>query len=65
MLNVSCSTVAVLGIPFHNVTMDEAVALIEEQIREGGFHQVATANVDFLRHAMRDKNLRNTSAPAR
>jgi len=60
MLNVSCSTVAVLGIPFHNVTMDEAVALIEEQIREGGFHQVATANVDFLRHSMRDKDLRNT-----
>ena len=59
MLNISCSTVAVLGIPFHNVTMDEAVALIEEQIREGGFHQVATANVDFLRHSMRDRDLRN------
>jgi len=39
--------------------MDETVALIEEQIREGGFHQVATANVDFLKNAMRDKNLRN------
>jgi N-acetylglucosaminyldiphosphoundecaprenol N-acetyl-beta-D-mannosaminyltransferase len=57
MLNHSCSTVAVLGIPFHNVTMDETVALIEEQIREGGFHQVATANVDFLKNAMRNKSL--------
>jgi len=59
MVNASCSTVAVLGVPFNNVTMDEAVALIEEQIREGGFHQVATANVDFLKNAMRDEELRD------
>ena len=59
MLNVSCSTVAVLGVPFHNVNMDETIALIEAQIRQGGFHQVATANVDFLRNAMRDPALRN------
>ena len=59
MLNASCSTVAVLGVPFQNVTMDEAVALIEEQIREGGFHQVATANVDFLKNAIRDKDMRD------
>jgi N-acetylglucosaminyldiphosphoundecaprenol N-acetyl-beta-D-mannosaminyltransferase len=37
--------------------MDETVALIEEQIREGGFHQIATANVDFLKNAMRNKGL--------
>jgi len=59
MLSLSCTTLAVLGVPFHNVTMDETVALIEEQIREGGFHQVATANVDFLKNAMRDKRLRD------
>jgi len=59
MLNASCNTVAVLGIPFQNVTMDEAVASIEEQIREGGFHQVATANVDFLKNAMRHPELRD------
>lgn len=59
MLNSSCSTVAVLGVPFHSVTMDETVALIEEQIREGGFHQVATANVDFLKNSMHDKSLRD------
>lgn len=58
MLNLSCSTVAVLGVPFHNVTMEETVALIEEQIREGGFHQVATANVDFLKNAMHSNDLR-------
>src|ERR1700678_2692025 len=59
MLNAFCSTVAVLGVPFHNVTMDEAVALIEEQIREGGFHQVATANVDFLKNSMKNQELRD------
>jgi N-acetylglucosaminyldiphosphoundecaprenol N-acetyl-beta-D-mannosaminyltransferase len=59
MLNASCTTVAVLGVPFHNVTMEETVALIEEQIREGGFHQVATANVDFLKNAMQDHRLRD------
>src|ERR1700678_2264950 len=59
MWNTSCNTVAVLGIPFNNVTMDETVALIEEQIREGGFHQVATANVDFLKNALRNKELRD------
>lgn len=59
MLNASCNTIAVLGIPFHNVTMDETVALIEEQIREGGFHQVATANVDFLKNAIGNPSLRD------
>jgi N-acetylglucosaminyldiphosphoundecaprenol N-acetyl-beta-D-mannosaminyltransferase len=59
MMNTSCSTVAVLGVPFHNVTMDETVALIEEQIREGGFHQVATANVDFLKNAISNQHLRD------
>jgi len=53
-------TVAVLGIPFHNVTMEETVNLIEEQIHEGGFHQIATANVDFLRNAIADERLRST-----
>jgi N-acetylglucosaminyldiphosphoundecaprenol N-acetyl-beta-D-mannosaminyltransferase len=60
MLSSSCTTVAVLGIPFHNVTMDETVTLIEEQIREGGFHQVATANVDCLKNAIHDQRLRDT-----
>jgi N-acetylglucosaminyldiphosphoundecaprenol N-acetyl-beta-D-mannosaminyltransferase len=49
--------VAVLGVPFDNVTMHEAIELIEEQIEERGFHQVATANVDFVVHAMSDQVL--------
>jgi N-acetylglucosaminyldiphosphoundecaprenol N-acetyl-beta-D-mannosaminyltransferase len=51
------STVAILGVPFHNVTMDDTIAFVDEKIRERGFHQIATANVDFLIHAMRDKEV--------
>ena len=57
---LSSQTVAVFGIPFHNVTMDETVRLIEEQIHQGGFHQIATANVDFLKNAIADEKLRAT-----
>jgi len=52
-------TTAILGVPFHDVTINEAVRFIEEKIDEGGFHQVATANVDFLMHSLRDKELQN------
>ena len=47
-------SVAVLGVPFDNVTMHEAMDLIEEKIEEQGFHQVATANVDFIVYAIHD-----------
>jgi N-acetylglucosaminyldiphosphoundecaprenol N-acetyl-beta-D-mannosaminyltransferase len=53
------AAVAVLGVPFHNVTMDETIAFIDEKIRDRGFHQVATANVDFLIHAIRDKEMQD------
>jgi UDP-N-acetyl-D-mannosaminuronic acid transferase (WecB/TagA/CpsF family) len=50
-------SVAVLGVPFDNVTMHEAMGLIEEKIEEQGFHQVATANVDFIVNAIHDQSL--------
>jgi N-acetylglucosaminyldiphosphoundecaprenol N-acetyl-beta-D-mannosaminyltransferase len=52
-------SVALLGLPFDNVTMQEAVDLIEEKIDERGFHQVATANVDFVIRAMDDQELQD------
>jgi N-acetylglucosaminyldiphosphoundecaprenol N-acetyl-beta-D-mannosaminyltransferase len=57
MATIFPSTVAVLGVPFHNVTMDETIAFVHEKIRDRGFHQIATANVDFLVHAIRDKEM--------
>jgi N-acetylglucosaminyldiphosphoundecaprenol N-acetyl-beta-D-mannosaminyltransferase len=53
------NSVAVLGVPFNNVSMDEAVRIIGEKIESGGYHQVATANVDFLMHAINDPELQS------
>src|ERR1700760_151028 len=50
-------SVAILGVPFHSVTIEEAIGFIEEKVDEGGFHQIATANVDFLMNSMQDKEL--------
>jgi N-acetylglucosaminyldiphosphoundecaprenol N-acetyl-beta-D-mannosaminyltransferase len=57
MPGFTSNSVALLGVPFNNVTMDEAVRIIEEKIESGGCHQVATANVDFLMHAIHDPEL--------
>ncbi|MDP9052500.1 MAG: WecB/TagA/CpsF family glycosyltransferase [Acidobacteriota bacterium] len=50
-------TVALLGVPISNVTMDEAIDYIDASIRRGGFHQFATANADFLRNAISDPEM--------
>jgi N-acetylglucosaminyldiphosphoundecaprenol N-acetyl-beta-D-mannosaminyltransferase len=51
------STVAILGVPIDNLSMDEVMRVVEDQITEGGFHQVATANVDFLIQSIHDDEL--------
>jgi N-acetylglucosaminyldiphosphoundecaprenol N-acetyl-beta-D-mannosaminyltransferase len=50
--------VAVLGVPFDHVTIDEAIARLEEMIASRRPHYVVTANVDFLVQAHRDVELR-------
>lgn len=57
MLMTDPATVAVLGVPFHNVTMDDTVAWVDSKIRSRGFHQIATANLDFLVHAIHDPEM--------
>ena len=54
------SKVAILGVPVDNLSMDEVIQVLEGHIAEGGFHQVATANVDFLIKAIHDDELRET-----
>ena len=49
--------VAILGVPIDNLSMDEVIQVLEDQILEGGFHQVATANVDFLIKSIHDDEL--------
>ena len=50
--------VAILGVPFDNVTLGGAVARIGAMIASRRPHYVATANVDFLVQAQADVELR-------
>jgi UDP-N-acetyl-D-mannosaminuronic acid transferase (WecB/TagA/CpsF family) len=44
--------VAILGVPIDSVRMEQALQRIEEFVQERSFHQIATANVDFLASAV-------------
>ena len=50
--------IAILGVPFDHVTIDETIARIDAMIASRRPHYVVTANVDFLVQAHRDVELR-------
>jgi N-acetylglucosaminyldiphosphoundecaprenol N-acetyl-beta-D-mannosaminyltransferase len=50
-------TVAILGTPVDILDMDQTLARLEQFIQERHFHQVATANTDFLVNSMSDPEL--------
>ena len=50
--------IAILGVPFDNVTTAETLALIAEMIASRQPHCAATANVDFVVQALEDVELR-------
>jgi N-acetylglucosaminyldiphosphoundecaprenol N-acetyl-beta-D-mannosaminyltransferase len=50
--------IAILGVPFDNVTTAEAIGSIERMIQSNQPHYVVTANVDFLVQARSDIELR-------
>ena len=54
----SAPPIALLGVPFDNVTTADTIALIEQMVASGQPHYLATANVDFLVQAMHDVELR-------
>jgi N-acetylglucosaminyldiphosphoundecaprenol N-acetyl-beta-D-mannosaminyltransferase len=56
--------VAILGVPFDNVTLPEALERIEQMIASRRPHYVATANVDFLVQAREDVELHRILAEA-
>jgi N-acetylglucosaminyldiphosphoundecaprenol N-acetyl-beta-D-mannosaminyltransferase len=56
------SRVAILGVAVDNLTMGEVLDAVEASIAEGGFHQIATANVDFLMNSIHDEELYETLA---
>lgn len=47
----------IYGVPFHNVTFDEAVEWIVERVRSGRPANIATANLDFVTRAWSDPEL--------
>ncbi len=51
------SPIAVLGVPVDNVTMEDVLGRVQDWIQEGGFHQIATANTDFLINSLKDEEL--------
>jgi N-acetylglucosaminyldiphosphoundecaprenol N-acetyl-beta-D-mannosaminyltransferase len=50
--------VAILGVPFHRITIDHAVDRIDSMVSDGACHYVVTPNVDFLVKVQRDDGLR-------
>jgi N-acetylglucosaminyldiphosphoundecaprenol N-acetyl-beta-D-mannosaminyltransferase len=47
----------VYGVPFHNVTFEEAIDWIVERVRSGRPANIATANLDFVTRAWSDSEL--------
>ncbi|HOU40447.1 MAG TPA: WecB/TagA/CpsF family glycosyltransferase [Promineifilum sp.] len=52
------TSISILGIPVHAVTMDETVALIEGYMAEARLHQIATVNPEFVMAAQDDAEFR-------
>ena len=48
------TTIPILGIPVHAVTMDDTLALIESYMGEPRLHQIATVNPEFIMTAQDD-----------
>ena len=54
----AAAPIAILGVPFDNVTTGETLRVIDEMIASRRPHYLATANVDFLVQASQDVELR-------
>lgn len=54
----SAPPIAILGVPFDNISTAQTVELIEQMVTSRLPHYMATANVDFLVQALHDVELR-------
>lgn len=52
--------IAILGVPFDNVTTAETLELVAEMVATGRPHYLVTANVDFVVQAQKDADFRRT-----
>lgn len=50
----------ILGIRVHNVTMPEAIAIIESMVTDGNQHQIITANAEIIMAAQENEKYRST-----
>jgi len=57
MQNTEPPPVVICGVPFHNVTFEEAIDWIVARVRSGRPAQVVTANLDFITRAWSDPEL--------
>src|SRR5580693_3739500 len=58
VVRIDRAPIAILGVPFDNVNLSEALAIAEEMIASGQPHYATTVGVDFLASAMDDVELR-------
>ncbi|MEW5721038.1 MAG: WecB/TagA/CpsF family glycosyltransferase, partial [Chloroflexota bacterium] len=52
------ASINILGVRIDNVTYDDALARVEEFLREPGLHQIATINTEFVVMAQKDAEFR-------
>jgi exopolysaccharide biosynthesis WecB/TagA/CpsF family protein/anti-anti-sigma factor len=57
MARIEPKTIVLLGVPFHDVTMEETLAEIDRIVLERTPRFIATANLDFASRASRDVEL--------
>src|SRR5258708_19007577 len=53
----SPETLVLFGVPFHNLTFDEALAGIVSRARSGPSAQILTSNLDFIFQAWKDPEM--------
>jgi N-acetylglucosaminyldiphosphoundecaprenol N-acetyl-beta-D-mannosaminyltransferase len=66
ILNKQCAKppISILGVPFDNVTITEAIETIEQMVASREPHYLVTANVDFVVQAQQDVELRRILSDA-
>lgn len=48
------TSISILGVPVHDVTLEETLALIDQFVHDGTSHQVCTVNPEFIMTAQSD-----------
>jgi len=52
------ASISILGVPVHDVTTEETLALIDQFVRDGSPHQICTVNPEFIMLAQKDSEFK-------